>query len=351
MQMGDNMYTILLVSNKVHQKSLFREHINTQVTHNCSKELRETYQSVENIQEGIEKYEIDIADGSLIDRIYLDAVAEGVGAPSGRGGVPSGQPAIVDSDGNGYIDRLYVGTDKGLMYKVDFSDDPELFFSDTRNIVINWDFYDDDADVLVNGQPNPVPDDQKWHPIYASPTVMVENGINPDGSFAYNVRIFFGTGDNPYFDENIDTGSTSYHFFSYIDMAPKGSLNPGFDLDHTQIELDWFYPLDPGQRIFASAFASAGKIYFGTSTSDTEDPCGGSNEGELYIFDVNGDNVDSPTRIATGDIVTTPLVEDEHLFVRSATGTIMVGGGGFNNETKVGGLGVTEPSTWREITD
>jgi type IV pilus assembly protein PilY1 len=231
------------------------------------------------------------------------------------------------------------------MYKIDLSDDPAAFWSDTRNVVINWDYYDDDADVTVNGQPNPVPDAQRWHPIYASPTVTVENGINPDGSTDYNVRVFFGTGDNPYFDEDIDTGSTNYHFFSYLDKAAKGNI------DYSQIELDWFYPLDPEQRIFASAFAAAGKIYFGTATSDTEDPCDGTNQGGLYSFDVNGGNVDNPTRIATGDIVTTPLVEDEHLFVRTVTGTVMIGGGGFNNQTKVGGLGVTKPASWREITD
>jgi hypothetical protein len=290
-------------------------------------------------------YLIDITDGSLIDRIFLDAVADDLSVPSGLGGVPSGQPAIVDSDGNGFIDRLYIGTDKGLMYKVDLSDDPNAFWTSTRNTIINWDFYDDDAGVTVNGQPNPVPSDQMWHPIYASPTVVVENGVNPDGTPDYKTRVFFGTGDNPYFDEDIDSGTTKYHFFSYVDRAPKGNI------DHTLVELDWFYPLDAGQRIFASAFASAGKIYFGTATSDTEDPCDGSNLGELYILDIDGANVDSPTRIATGDIVTTPLVEDEHLFVRTSQGTVMVGGGGFNNQTKVGGVGVTSPSTWREITE
>lgn len=290
-------------------------------------------------------YLIDITDGSLIDRIFLTADAGALGAPSGIAGVPSGQPAIVDSDGNGYIDRLYIGTDKGLMYKVDLSDDPENYWTTTRNMIINLDYYADDANATINGQPNPVPDDQKWHPIYASPTVVVENGVNPDGSIDYKVRVFFGTGDNPYFDEDIDTGSTTYHFFSYLDNAPKGNMDP------TLIELGWFYPLDSGQRIFASAFASAGKIYFGTATSDTEDPCDGSNEGELYAFDVNGIDVDSPTRIATGDVVTTPLVEDEHLFVRSSTGTVMIGGGGFNNQTKVGGVGASKPLSWREITD
>ena len=35
--------------------------------------------------------------------------------------------AIVDSDGNGYLDRIYIGTDKGYLYKVNIPDDPEGF--------------------------------------------------------------------------------------------------------------------------------------------------------------------------------------------------------------------------------
>jgi hypothetical protein len=289
-------------------------------------------------------YLIDVSDGSLIERIYLDAAASDGSAPSGLGGVPSGQPAIIDTDGNGYIDRLYIGTDKGLMYKVDLPDDPDAFRGTLSNIVINQDFYDDDAGVTINGQPNPVPDAQKWHPIYASPTVLVENGVKPNGTIDYKVRIFFGTGDNPYFDEGVDTTTTRYHFFSYLDRSEKG------DADPTKLELDWFYPLDAGQRIFASAFAAAGRIYFGTATSDTEDPCDGSNQGELYGLSYDGSDVASPMRKATGDIVTTPLVEDEHLFVRTSQGTLMVGGGGFNNDTRVGGMGVSKPSSWRELT-
>ena len=218
-----------------------------------------------------------------------------------------------------------------------------------NNVIINEDFYADDLAATINDQDNPVPLDQQWHPIYASPTVTVEHKVNADGSIAYETRLFFGTGDNPYYDEGINTAETTYHFFAYVDRAPKGSI------DHTQVELDWFFPLDATQRVFASAFVAAGKVYFGTSTSDTEDPCGGLNQGELYVFDLSGYDAENPvqpsTRIVTGDITTTPLVEDEHLFIRTKKGTLMVGGGGFNNETKVRGFGVTRPMTWRELTD
>jgi len=107
-------------------------------------------------------YIIDIADGSLIQRIYLDdEVTEEENAPSGLGGVPSGQPAIIDSDSNGYIDRLYVGTDKGLIYKVNLSDDPKHWLHEINNCIINTDFETDDGSSIEAGQ--------RWHPVYASP--------------------------------------------------------------------------------------------------------------------------------------------------------------------------------------
>ncbi|MHC4446015.1 MAG: DUF4114 domain-containing protein, partial [Planctomycetota bacterium] len=84
-------------------------------------------------------YMINIADGSLIKRVHLNQ------DPDGIGGVPSGQPAIVDSDGNGYIDRVYIGTDKGLMYKVNIPDDPDAPAYDIMHCVINTDFTDDEG--------------------------------------------------------------------------------------------------------------------------------------------------------------------------------------------------------------
>jgi len=292
-------------------------------------------------------YMIDIADGSLIDRIYLDSVA------AGQGGVPSGQPAIVDSDGNGYIDRLYIGTDKGRLYKVNFSDDPDNLWAPTTTLVVNSDFSDDDGSLDGLGDPYDVPVDQRWHPIYASPAVVVDNRLAADGTIDYQVRIFFGTGDSPYFDEGIDMGNTTYHFFAYLDHAPKAGYDPGRSVNPDEIELDWFFALPAGQRIFASAFAAAGKIYFGTATSETEDPCDGSNGGQLFSFDAAGYGIGKPAVpdlvVDTGDITSSPLVEDEHLFIRTGTGMLKVGGGGYNNASQMGGFGDAQPASWREI--
>ena len=129
-------------------------------------------------------YMIDIANGSLVKRIYLDA------EPNGIEGVPSGQPSAVDSDGNGYIDRIYIGTNKGYLYKVDIPDDLTGTGSIT-NCVINTDYTDNFGNSVASGQ--------QYHPIYASPTVIVQNTYDSQGKVSeWKTSILFGTGDSPY---------------------------------------------------------------------------------------------------------------------------------------------------------
>ncbi|MDZ7581387.1 MAG: PilC/PilY family type IV pilus protein [Deltaproteobacteria bacterium] len=291
-------------------------------------------------------YMIDIADGSVLRRVVLDAAVdldgsstiEGAEIDYGRGGVPSGQPAIVDSDENGYIDRLYVATDKGLMYKVNIPDNPKNPAPwDISHCVLNTDFTDKDG--------NTIPSDRRLHPIYASPAIVVDNQITSGGDIAYKIMVLFGTGDNPYYDENINTADTRYHFFAYVDTNEKGACDPDKN------KLDWFIELPAGNRIWASAFAAAGQIYFGTSTAETEDPCEGhlspdGNEGRIYAVTLEG--VILLNRVV-GDVLTSPLVEDEHLYFRTPTGLQSLGSGIYNNEVQAAGEPTINIRSWREI--
>jgi len=287
-------------------------------------------------------YMINIANGHLVDRIFLDQeVNVNNNNDIGRGGVPTGQPTIIDSDGNGYIDRIYIGSDTGLLYKVIMPDDPNANQFAMGHCVINNDFIDDDN--------NEVDSDQRFHPIYGSPVAIVNNGLTGQGNIAYDIRIFFGTGDSPYFDEDIDTNNTTYHFFAYRDKNDKGVCDPN------SVTLDWFHALDAGERIFATAFAAAGNIYFGTSTAETEDPCqgGGGNQGgigggSVYTFSYDGDG--SIPKLEVGNVSTTPLVVDEHLYVKSeADGLRSYGGGPYNNPTNMGQTPEFKLRYWREL--
>ena len=276
-------------------------------------------------------YMLDVADGNVVERIVLDAAAGGVG------GVPSGQPTVVDSDGNGYLDRIYIGTDKGLLYKVNIPDNPDGVDYGISHCVINLDFTDEAS--------NTVDVDQRYHPIYGSPVVMIDNQISPEGLVDYDLKIFFGTGDSPYYDENINMAETQYHFFAYRDQSPKG------ECDQTAVSLDWFFELPPGHRIFASAFAAAGQIYFGTSTADTEDPCesldGGYGLGKIFAFGMDGTQAFEQT---VGNIIVAPLVQDEHVYIKTQSlGLQSFGDGEYNNRVRMRGFADFDIKYWREI--
>jgi hypothetical protein len=179
--------------------------------------------------------------------------------------------------------------------------------------------------------------------------VIADNGITAEGKIDYNLKIFFGTGDSPYYDEsiNINTENTRYHFFAYRDESEKGQC------DEDTVSLDWFLNLPAGHRIFASAFAAAGNIYFGTATSETEDPCASgstvnSTGGTLFGLSMGGTLVKEITDL--GDIITSPLVADEHLYLRSQTlGLRTFGSGKYNNPTLAGGNAELQIKSWREL--
>ena len=282
---------------------------------------------------------IDIADGSLVEKIDLDA------EPAGVVGILSVQPTVVDSDGNGYVDRLYIGSDKGRLYKINIPDDPETVKYSIGHCVINTDFTDRDDNLVPVG----------WHyqPIYASPTVVSSNSVDITGQMTYDIRIFFGTGDSPYYDEDINFADTRYLFYAYRDTAAKGLC------DDSQVALDWFFELPEGHRIYASAFAAAGNIYFGTSTGDTEDPCDlaansdagfDANAGKLYAFDMDNPTDTPLLEIMVGNVLAAPMVEDQHIYVQTVGGDVdSFGSGQYNTATRQAGIPQIEIHWWREM--
>jgi len=283
-------------------------------------------------------YMIDVGTGQLLSRIMLDCESAGIG------GVPSGQPAVIDSDGNGYIDRFYIGTDKGYLYKVNIPDDPNSLKYSISQCVINRDF----------SQPTgeEVPSDRRYQPIYGSPVVSVDNSVNESGNIDYKVLIFYGTGDSPYYAEDINMSGTRYYFFAYVDRNEKGSCS----VSEEKAYLDWFYELPEGHRVFTSAFSAAGLIYFGTSTADTEDPCASdslnNNNGEIFAFSMHQPNpVAAPAfRQKVGNVVASPMVEDQHLYVKGlGLGLQSFGSGIYNNQVLTGGWPEIGIRLWREI--
>ena len=170
-------------------------------------------------------YLIDISDGSVIKRVTLDEdvdlnvneIPDAGEAGYGQGGILSGSPAIVDSNDNGIVDRLYVGSNRGLVYKVNLPDDPKTPGS-FIHCVFNTDFTDSDG--------KQIPMEQRKNAIYAKPTVVVENGIGEDENFNGRIRIVFGTGESPHENRGMDISDTRNYIISYVDTAAIWRMQP-----------------------------------------------------------------------------------------------------------------------------
>ena len=289
-------------------------------------------------------YLIDITDGSVIKRVTLDEdvdlngneILDADEAGYGRGGILSGHPAIVDSDENGFLDRLYIGSNRGLVYKVNLPDDPETP-GNLTHCVLNTDFSDKDG--------NQIPVEQRQNAIYATPTVVVEYVPKEEGNLESHVRIVFGTGDSSHETRGNDIPETRNYILSYADMAAIG------DCDPAKHELDWFYALEENHGVRAPGLVAAGQLYIGTTTSEVEDQCAAlrtenSELGLLSVMDLEG-VVYLSRRI--GNVHFAPLVEDQHIYLMTPTGLQSFGVGIYNNTLRFFGVPFVNARSWEVI--
>ncbi len=289
-------------------------------------------------------YLIDISDGSVIKRVTLDEdvdlngneILDAGEAGYGQGGILSGPPAIVDSNDNGFVDRLYVGSNRGLVYKINLPDDPETPGNLTQ-CVLNTDFTDKDG--------NQIPMEQRQNAIYATPTVVVENGIGEDGNLDNRIRIVFGTGESTHENRGVDIPDTRNYIISYVDTAANGECNP------TKHELDWFYELEEKHQVRAPIAVAAGQLYVGTTTTEVEDQCVALRKengdlGLLTVMDLEG-VVYMSRRI--GNVHFAPLVEDQHIYLMTPTGLQSFGSGIYNNELLSFGVPIVNARSWEEV--
>ncbi len=289
----------------------------------------------------------DAASGKLLRRISLDVEA------SNRGAVLSGSSAVVDTDGNGFVDRAYVADSKGHVVRVDFPDRADMAWDPAKTRVSLF--------VKVSTS------------IYATPVVYIAHIYKPDGGIDQaHVKIMFGTGDNP---ARTDSPSvpTAYKFYVFDDVC-RMDWTAGVLRDNngqicssqgmkTEAEAQWVWNLPAGHRIWAEAVAAAGMVYFGTAVTDTQDPCSPPQDdekkgGKVYAVDLSMlDSQKDPMLLGeTGGNVTGLFVEDEHLYVRVhardvGSRVLVFGDGVFNNETLLGTSYVTKgvKGSWRRI--
>ena len=266
-----------------------------------------------NPQQGTWIYMVDIETGKAIYKRQL------VGA------MPS-EPAAVDTDGDGYLDRVYAGTTAGRIYRIDLTadivgdeSDPkddlfpalETYFARRKDGVphavkriplTSWKPHIIFNASTDNGVPTLVD-----RPIYFRPSVVYDAKFG-----AY--MLAFGTGDRDDLWNNDGQTGRFFVFLDDTDSLPKdanGDLSGG-PLDESDFKpiavtatapgenietlpegkRGWFLILDANERVINDAFALSGVTFFSTfkpqiEVAETTDGPQCSKKGISRIFIVS----------------------------------------------------------------
>lgn len=283
-------------------------------------------------------YMIDIETGESIYKQRLvdtDGVATGGSAPA--------EPAAVDVDGDGYLDRIYIGTTKGYLYRADLrgpsgeipvltdgfevanpSGSPMLVAVRQIESVLHA------PRVIFKAQPDQNTAGATSHAFYYPPSVVYSAQL---GDYALAI----GTGDRHdlwtsdgaqgrfyMFRDDIDVGDhTTY--YTEADLVPIDSsveIEQTGDLltDPTLQTKGWYLLLLEDERLISDPFVVSGVVIFNIFGPDVvidPDALTCSRTGTSRIFavkatDANGllFSAGSKTRwIEVADFVTQPYVE------------------------------------------
>ena len=175
--------------------------------------------------------------------------------------------SMVDTNGDGYVDRLYVGDTGGKLWRFDINNsDPNTW---TARVIFN-----SNASIFASSAQN----------IFYRPDVTLEKGYE---------MVFFGTGDREHPEEKgvinyiyaiKDKGLNSILSESDLENATHGVKGPG----ESEEKQGWYITLEnKGEKVLSSPVVIFGAAYFTTFT-----PSQTGNEGiaRLYVLNYKNGN-------------------------------------------------------------
>jgi Tfp pilus tip-associated adhesin PilY1 len=234
-------------------------------------------------------YMIDIETGRVLYRANSSCgINAGTGgcSPTYFASIPS-EPAVLDTSGDGYLDVLYFGDQKGRLWRIDLSDLRMGSAPGSR-----WQTQIDPSagsakPFLVFSAPQPVsPAVDPFFPVYYRPTA-VNLGYNVNGKAALGLA--FGTGDRDDIQSKNFPGSLNFkqRFYYVVDRGNTSTLTESDLYDITSSTAPgtttvpangWLLELAKGERVITDSISINGVIFFttynpavaGTGTN----PCG-----------------------------------------------------------------------------
>lgn len=270
-------------------------------------------------------YAINVQDGSLVKEFRNST---GVTSGSMDYCIPSNL-TVVDIDGNGFIDKAYVGDVGGQMWRIGkFTDSggTPLTFPATNENINDWEAQVlfkagcDEASCTDNADNDGDGIADEYRPFFYAPEVALEYGYD---------LILTGTGDRTdpcngesqdrifvVRDDHQDTDLTASDFVDASTYSPNLDASSA-DVDGNFAEdLGFYYPLVTGEKVLAEGLLFY-KVFYITTFYPSGEPCVAGGNSYVYSIqyktgqagtDLDGDgNKDLKTEIG-GGIASKPVV-------------------------------------------
>ncbi len=227
------------------------------------------YDTAQNNNTGKIVYAIDVATGVKLWEFYDDATVDDRQYMNYS---IAASPTLLDLDGNGYVDRVYIGDVGGQMWKFDVSADAVASWTGKRLFA------------AAPAQANPPPAGP-WSPtqaIYGAPAAAMDD--------IGNLWIYFGTGDlnNP----TNASQNRLYGLKETTDMSNGAVLTESDMADVTTTNgtgtNGWYVRLASEEKSFSSPGVFRGDVFFTTFTSLATITCNsGAGPASLYSMDMD----------------------------------------------------------------
>ena len=229
-------------------------------------------------------YMIDIETGHALYRANSSCgVNSGTGgcSPTWFASVPA-EPSAIDSTGDGILDIVYFGDQKGRLWRIDLSDLRLLSPPASGRWSNQLDFSTGSGKpFLVFEAPQPVaPAIDPFYPVYYKPAA-VSLGYTVNGKPA--VGLAFGTGDRDDILSKTFTGSLNFkqRFYYVVDKANTSTrtesdlyaITSSTAASTTTVPANgWFLELALGERVITDAISISGVILFPTFNPNAAPP-------------------------------------------------------------------------------
>ncbi len=200
------------------------------------------------------------------------------------------QPVVMDTNGNGFIDKIYIGDTGGQMWRFgEFTDDlgAALTFPDMQENITNWTGQRlfaagcNEADCTNNSDDNGNALVDERRAFFYPPTITLENGYD---------LVFMATGDreNPCVEGTYDQVYAVKDSHDPLTNAKTAddltdiTACPGLDMEDAGTA-GWFYSLAESEKVLAETTVFYKVMYFSTFTPST-DACAPGGYAKLYAL-------------------------------------------------------------------